>query len=69
MIRLVIRALPDEFARPLKARAVQHARSIEQEHRETSRAAPQGPRRPCVAEVLASMPNVGRDEDFARDDT
>ena len=35
-------------------------------HREILEAALRGPKRRSLAAVLASMPNVGRDEDFAR---
>lgn len=42
-------------------------RSAEQKHREILKAALQGTRRKPLAEVLARMPNVGRDEDFRRE--
>lgn len=66
MAQLVVRNLPEELVRALKARAARHQRSAEQEHREILKAALGGLRRRSLAEVLASMPNVGRDEDFAR---
>jgi len=44
----------------------QHNRSAEQEHREIFEVALRGPKRRSLAAVLASMPDVGRDEDFAR---
>ncbi len=66
MGQLVVRNLPDELVKALKRRAVKNERSAEQEHREILRAVLQGPRRRRLAEVLAAMPNVGRDEDFAR---
>jgi plasmid stability protein len=66
MAQLVVRNLPEELVKALKARAARHQRSAEQEHREILRAALGAPRRRPLAEVLASMPNVGRDEDFAR---
>lgn len=53
----------------LKLRAAKNNRSAEQEHREILRAALRGPRRRPLAEVLAAMPDVGRDEDFARQQT
>jgi plasmid stability protein len=62
----VVRNLPDELVKALKQRAAKHDRSAEQEHREILRAALLGPRRRGLAEVLAAMPNVGRDEDFTR---
>lgn len=66
MAQLVVRNLPDDLVRALKQRAARHNRSAEQEHREILEAALRGPKRRSLAAVLASMPNVGRDEDFAR---
>jgi plasmid stability protein len=62
----MVRNLPNELVLALKRRAAKRNRSAEQEHREILKAALQGPRRQALAEVLASMPNVGDDEDFAR---
>jgi len=64
--QLMVRNLPDELVRALKQRAAKRNRSAEQEHREILRAALQGPQRKPLADVLASMPNVGTDADFAR---
>ena len=66
MAQLMVRNLPDEVVRALKLRAARHNRSAEQEHREILRSALNGPRRRSLAEVLASMPNVGKDSDFER---
>jgi len=66
MAQLVVRNLSDELVKALKQRAAKHNRSAEQEHREILEAALRGPRRRSLAAVLAAMPNVGRDEDFAR---
>ena len=66
MAQLVVRNLPEELVKALKQRAAKHNRSAEQEHREILRAALRGPRRRHLAEVLAAMPNVGRDDDFVR---
>lgn len=66
MAQLVVRNLPEDLVKSLKQRAARNNRSAEQEHREILQAALQGPRKRSLAEVLASMPNVGRDEDFAR---
>jgi plasmid stability protein len=66
MAQLMVRNLPDELVVALKQRAAKRNRSAEQEHREILKAALRGPRRKALAEVLASMPNVGEDEDFAR---
>jgi len=67
MAQLVVRNLPDELVKALKQRAARHNRSAEQEHREILEVVLRGPRRRSLAAVLASIPNVGRDEDFVRD--
>lgn len=66
MAQLMVRNLPEELVRALKQRAAKRNRSAEQEHREILKAALQGPRRRSLAQVLARMPNVGDDRDFAR---
>ena len=66
MAQLTVRNLPDELVLALKRRAARRNRSAEQEHREILKAALQGPGRKALADVLAGMPNVGEDEDFAR---
>ena len=66
MAQLMVRNLPDELVRALKQRAARRNRSAEQEHREILKAALQGTPRRTLAEVLASIPAVGEDEDFAR---
>jgi antitoxin FitA len=66
MAQLVVRNLPEELVVALKRRAAKRNRSAEQEHREILKSALQGPRRRALADVLAGMPNVGQDEDFAR---
>jgi plasmid stability protein len=66
MAQLMVRNLPEELVLALKRRAAKRNRSAEQEHREILKAALRGPRRKALADVLASMPNVGEDEDFAR---
>jgi plasmid stability protein len=63
----MVRNLPDELVRALKLRAAKRNRSAEQEHREILKAALKGPQRKPLADVLASMPNVGTDADFARE--
>jgi len=65
--QLVVRNLPEELVRALKQRAAKRNRSAEQEHREILKAALRGVQRKPLAEVLASMPNVGKDSDFARE--
>ena len=69
MAQLIVRDLPVELVLALKRRAAKRNRSAEQEHREILQAALRGPRRRRLAEVLAAMPNVGEDLDFAREQT
>lgn len=61
---LVVRNIEPAVAQALKQAAAQHGRSAEAEHREILRAALCRPVRRSFKEVLASMPDVGRDEDF-----
>ena len=69
MAQLMVRNLSDDLVKALKQRAAKHNRSAEQEHREILEAALRRPERRRLAEVLASMPNVGTDDDFAREQT
>ncbi len=66
MAQLIVRNLTDELFLALKRRAARGNRSAEEEHREILRAALQGTRRKSFAQLLVAMPNVGKDEDFAR---
>ena len=66
MAQLVVRNLPDDLVKALKQRAAKHNRSAEQEHREILKSVLRRPRRLTLAEVLLTMPNVGKDEDFTR---
>ena len=61
---LVVRNVEEDVALALKQLAARHGRSAEAEHREILRAALRKPPRRPLAEVLASMPNVGEDSDF-----
>ncbi|UGQ46457.1 FitA-like ribbon-helix-helix domain-containing protein [Massilia endophytica] len=61
---LVVRNVEEEVALALKQRAAANGRSAEAEHHEILRAALKRPPRRSVADVLASMPNVGEDADF-----
>ena len=67
MAQLMVRNLTAELVTALKRRAAKHNRSAEQEHREILQAALRGPRRRPLADVLASMPDVGNDQDFVRE--
>ena len=61
---LVVRNVDEDVVFTLKQRAAANGRSAEAEHREILKAALLPPRRRSVADVLASMPNVGDDADF-----
>lgn len=68
MSNLLVRNVDDAIVRALKERAARHGRSAEAEHRVLLSDALLKPRKRTLAEVLAIMPPVGRDEDFARQD-
>lgn len=61
---LVVRNIEPSVAQALKEVAARHGRSAEAEHREILRAALVRPARRTFKDVLASMPDVGTDEDF-----
>lgn len=65
MCRIVSKA-KKRVVRALKRPAAQHDRSAEAEHRAILEAALVSGKRQLLAEVLAAMPDVGRNEDFAR---
>ena len=64
MASLVVRNLDPHIVDALKERAVQHRRSAEAEHRAILEEVLLWPKRKSLSEVLAAIPNVGRDEDF-----
>ena len=66
MASLTVRNLDPEIVDALKQRAAAHGHSAEAEHREILKATLLLPLRRNFAEVLAAMPNVGQDQDFAR---
>ncbi len=66
MADLIVRNVDERIVRALKSRAGKHSRSAEAEHREILAAALLKSKTKSFAEVLASMPNVGTDADFAR---
>lgn len=66
MARLIVGGLPEWIVRALAQRAAKNKCTVEQEHREILRAALVGPRRVHLAGVLAAIPDVGMDKDFAR---
>jgi plasmid stability protein len=66
MATLIVRNLDQRIVDALKQRAARHGRSAEAEHRELLRSALLRAPRRSLADLLTSMPNVGRDEDFER---
>jgi plasmid stability protein len=70
MSQLVVRNIEPEIVGALKRRAARHGRSAEAEHRAILRAAlREDAERDSFKALLASMPDVGTDEEFvaARD--
>jgi plasmid stability protein len=66
MSQLIVRNVEPEIVGALKRRAVRHGRSAEAEHREILQAAlREDLERGSFKAALASMPDVGADEDFA----
>ncbi len=66
MANLVVRNLDQRVVDALKQRAARHSRSAEAEHRALLNELLLRPKGKSFAEVLATMPNVGHDEDFER---
>jgi plasmid stability protein len=67
MANLIVRNLDQRIVDALKQRAARQGRSAEAEHRAILEEVLCGmPQKKSFAEVLASMPNVGQDEDFER---
>lgn len=63
---LIVRKLEPEIIEALKQRAARNGRSAEMEHRSILREVLLVLKKRSLAEVLAAMPNVGQDGDFAR---
>ena len=68
MAELVVRNLDPRIVQALKQRAAKNGRSAEAEHRALLEELLWRPKGKRFAEALASMPNVGEDEDFERVD-
>ena len=66
MANLVVRNLDKRVVDALKQRAARHGRSAEAEHRALLEELLLHPKGKSFAEVLSTMPDVGRDEDFER---
>ena len=64
---LIVSNVDAEVVKSLKERAARNGRSAEAEHRAILDAALRRPRKRSISEVLASIPNVGRDSDFEFD--
>jgi plasmid stability protein len=67
MAQLIVRNIEEELVRELKMRATKNGHSAEEEHRNILRQAllPEPPGS-SLKDLLASMPDVGDDEDFER---
>jgi len=63
---LIVRGIDETLVQALKRQAAGHGRSAEAEHREILARALRRPRKRHLAEALAAIPAIGRDEDFAR---
>ena len=66
MSQLVVRNLEPDLVESLKALAAASNISAEEQHRRILREALTMPKKLSFEQVLMMMPNVGRDEDFAR---
>lgn len=66
MTSLLVRGLDESLVHALKQRAAANGRSAEAEHRAILLETLQRPPRKALAEILASMPDVGLDSDFER---
>jgi plasmid stability protein len=66
MAQLIVRNIGEDLVRALKRRAAERGVSAEAEHREILKAALLGkPRHSRFKQALASMPDLGHDDDFA----
>ena len=68
MADLLVRGVDEGLVQALKKRAGAHGRSAEAEHRAILAAALMSPPRRNLAELLGSMPDVGLDAEFERQD-
>ena len=66
MAQLIVRNLAEALVRALKLRASRNDRSAEAEHREILRQVLMAPHGRSLKQLLATMPDVGRDSDFER---
>jgi plasmid stability protein len=66
MANLVVRNIDDDIVKMLKFRAGKRGISAEAEHRQILKDALLASPKKSFSQILAKMPNVGRDSDFAR---
>lgn len=66
MATLLVRGVDQALVLALKQRAARRGHSAEEEHREILASVLRRRRKRNLAEALAAVPNVGRDDDFAR---
>ncbi|MBT3225807.1 MAG: DNA-binding protein [Deltaproteobacteria bacterium] len=66
MANLVVRNIDDDIVKALKFQAGKHGISAEAEHRRILKETLLAPPKKTFEEILAIMPNVGRDSDFSR---
>src|SRR5688500_838185 len=71
MSQLIVRNIEEKIVRKLKQRAGERGVSMEEEHRRRLRESlfPKPDSSLSFKDFLLTMPNVGNDEDFARDKT
>ena len=66
MTQLLVRGLDADIVEALKKRTRIHGVSAEEEHRRILEDSLRRPRKKSFEEVIATMPDVGKDEDFIR---
>ena len=66
MANLIVRNVPEDVVKALKKRAGRHGTSAEAEHRKILTQALSKTRKRSFAEVIGSMPDIGKDSDFER---
>ena len=65
MAQLIVRDIDEALVKVLRERAARNGRSAEAEHRDILTRTLGRPKRKTFAEVLAAMPDVGKDADFS----
>ena len=66
MANLIVRNVNEAVVNALKARAGKRGTSAEAEHRRILSQALRKPKKKSFAQVLSSIPRVGKDSDFKR---